>query len=100
MQGKWEGRHYDSDVQAYLCHFSPRPGKLDVDKCVELGIKPGPVLGKLKSGQDVTLDDGRFVFVFVKLIHDTNTIYKEVYVDIGHYIHNTILSSLQNCQEL
>ena len=68
LQGKWEGGHYDSDVQAYLCHFSPRPGKLDVDKCVELGIKPGPVLGKLKSGQDVTLDDGRLVFVFVKLI--------------------------------
>ena len=49
----------DSDVQAYLCNFSPRPGKLDIDKCVEFGIKPGPVLGKLKSGQDVTLEDGR-----------------------------------------
>ena len=60
-QGQWDNRHYHSDVQAYLCSFSPRPGKLDIDKCVELGIKPGPVLGQLKSGQDVTLEDGRVV---------------------------------------
>ena len=53
--------HYESDVHAYLCHFSPRPGKLDINKCVELGIKPGPQLGELKAGQDVTLEDGRLV---------------------------------------
>ena len=58
-QGQWQRHHYDSNVQAYFCNFSPRPGKLDIDKCVELGIKPGPLLGKLKSGQDVTLEDGR-----------------------------------------
>jgi len=52
---------YDSDVQAYICKFSPLPGKLDIDKCIKLGIKPGPILGQLKNGQDVTLDNGKIV---------------------------------------
>ena len=47
--------------QAYICEFSPRPGRLDVVKCVELGVVPGPMLGQLKSGHDVTLKDGRIV---------------------------------------
>ena len=30
-------------------------------KCVEQGVVPGPMLGKLKAGQDVTLPDGRII---------------------------------------
>ena len=56
-----EAMDYDNTVQAYLCHFSPKPGKLDISKCVDLGVKPGPMLGMLKAGKDVTLDDGRVV---------------------------------------
>ena len=58
-QGEWED--YDNTVQSYICHFSPKPGKLDIEKCVDLGVKPGPMLGMLKAGKDVTLDDGRLV---------------------------------------
>ena len=35
------------------------PGRLDTDKLAELGILPGPIFGKLKSGQAVTLDTGQ-----------------------------------------
>jgi len=36
-----------------------RPGRLNVEKLSSLGIPPGPVYGRLKSGQSVTLEDGR-----------------------------------------
>lgn len=35
------------------------PGKLDTVKLSKLGISPGPIYGKLKSGQAVTLDSGQ-----------------------------------------
>lgn len=38
-----------------------RLGTLDLEKCVEMGVKPGPLLGQLKSGHDVVLPDGRLV---------------------------------------
>lgn len=38
-----------------------RLGALNLEKCVELGVKPGPLLGKLKNGQDVVLPDGTLV---------------------------------------
>ena len=59
-QGQWS-KHYNNNVQAYICHFSPRPGRLDFNKCIELGLKPGPELGKLKRGEDVTLENGTVV---------------------------------------
>jgi ribonuclease Z len=35
------------------------PGKFDIEKAKELGIPPGPLYGKLQSGQDIVLSDGR-----------------------------------------
>lgn len=32
-----------------------------IEKCVDYGVPPGPLLGKLKSGQDVTLPNGKIV---------------------------------------
>ncbi|CAG4979541.1 unnamed protein product [Colias eurytheme] len=46
---------------AYICTLKKRLGTLDLEKCVEFGVKPGPLLGQLKSGQDVVLPDGRLV---------------------------------------
>jgi ribonuclease Z len=36
-----------------------RPGKFDVEKAKKLGIPFGPVYGKLKAGETITLEDGR-----------------------------------------
>ncbi|XP_047517467.1 ribonuclease Z, mitochondrial isoform X3 [Pieris napi] len=46
---------------AYICTLKKRLGTLDLEKCVELGVKPGPLLGQLKCGQDVVLPDGTLV---------------------------------------
>lgn len=48
-------------VIAYICKLKPRPGTLNLEKCVERGLKPGPLLGLLKNGIDVTLDNGTVV---------------------------------------
>ncbi|XP_072527983.1 zinc phosphodiesterase ELAC protein 1 [Salminus brasiliensis] len=36
-----------------------RPGRLRVELLKQLGLKPGPVFGRLKMGESVTLEDGR-----------------------------------------
>ncbi|MDR0899518.1 MAG: ribonuclease Z [Lactobacillaceae bacterium] len=33
-------------------------GELQIDELLKLGVKPGPILGQIKSGAVVTLDDG------------------------------------------
>ncbi|MCL6572111.1 MAG: ribonuclease Z [Bacillus sp. (in: Bacteria)] len=38
-----------------------RPGTLLADKLIEAGIKPGPIFKKIKSGEIVTLEDGRTI---------------------------------------
>ncbi|XP_066248505.1 ribonuclease Z, mitochondrial [Euwallacea similis] len=51
----------ESISMCYICRLQPRPGALNLDKCVQKGVPPGPLLGRLKSGEDVTLVDGRMV---------------------------------------
>ncbi|XP_026332982.1 ribonuclease Z, mitochondrial [Hyposmocoma kahamanoa] len=46
---------------AYICTLKKRLGTLNLQKCVELGVKPGPLLGQLKNGHDVVLPDGTLV---------------------------------------
>jgi hypothetical protein len=36
-------------LQAYICSFVPKPGKLDVEKCLDCGVPPGPLLGQLHT---------------------------------------------------
>lgn len=43
---------------AFVCRLQPRPGTLNLDKCVKFGVPPGPLLGLLKSGEEVTLSSG------------------------------------------
>ncbi|XP_070517206.1 ribonuclease Z, mitochondrial isoform X2 [Cardiocondyla obscurior] len=50
-----------STVMSYICKLHPRPGTLSLEKCLEKGITPGPQLGQLKAGTDVTLPDGTVV---------------------------------------
>ncbi len=32
-----------------------------IEKCLEVGVPSGPLLGRLKAGQDVTLPNGKLV---------------------------------------
>ncbi|XP_077300737.1 ribonuclease Z [Arctopsyche grandis] len=48
-------------TMAYICRLRDRFGTLDLQKCVSKGVKPGPMLGLLKSGQNVTLPDGTVI---------------------------------------
>lgn len=45
----------------YAVWEKPRPGTFDAQKAQALGIPPGPLYGRLKSGETLTLPDGRIV---------------------------------------
>ncbi|KAK2581362.1 hypothetical protein KPH14_008128 [Odynerus spinipes] len=48
-------------VVSYICKLHDKLGSLNLEKCIEKGLKPGPIFGLLKTGNDVTLDDGTIV---------------------------------------
>lgn len=54
-------RRNEKTVLAYVCKLKARPGSLDLEKCVDKGVPPGPLLGQLKNGFDVVLPNGTTV---------------------------------------
>ncbi|KAL9879497.1 ribonuclease Z isoform 1-T2 [Glossina fuscipes fuscipes] len=56
-----ESKCNDQVVIAYKCKLKPKPGALNLEKCVDHNVPPGPLLGLLKNGIDVTLDNGKIV---------------------------------------
>ncbi|XP_015917439.1 ribonuclease Z, mitochondrial [Parasteatoda tepidariorum] len=48
-------------VVAYACKGHSKPGQLLYEKCIDLGVPPGPLLGDLKNGKDVCLPTGKVV---------------------------------------
>ncbi|CAL7948908.1 unnamed protein product [Xylocopa violacea] len=48
-------------VICYICKIHPKRGRLLIDKCIEFGIGPGPLLNLLKQGSDVIKKDGIIV---------------------------------------
>ena len=49
------------DAYAYAVQEKPQAGRFDVDAAKALGIPSGPVYGRLKAGDTVTLADGRTI---------------------------------------
>lgn len=69
-----------------------RAGRFDVDKAIALGIPSGPLYGKLKRGERVTLADGRTVHGAElcgpteegrKIVYCTDTIYSEQAIELA-----------------
>ncbi|CAN7992883.1 unnamed protein product [Ixodes hexagonus] len=58
---KSESEEYGASVVAYICKPHSKPGQLHLEKCVNLGVPPGPLLGELKNGRDITLPNGTLV---------------------------------------
>lgn len=46
----------------YRIEQKPLPGELLIDKARELGVPKGPLLGKLKNGEDITLENGETIY--------------------------------------
>jgi ribonuclease Z len=51
----------DQSVLSFLISIKGKKGKLDADKCLHLGVPPGPLLGLLKRGESVKLENGTVV---------------------------------------
>ncbi|HXG66978.1 MAG TPA: ribonuclease Z [Blastocatellia bacterium] len=58
-----QARPLDHRIYAlgYRIEERPKPGRFDVERARELGIPVGPLYGRLQSGQDVRLEDGRVI---------------------------------------
>ena len=68
MVVQWEDFHVDAyplehrvATWGYALVEKSRPGRFDLDRARELEIPPGPLFGRLQSGEAVTLDDGRTI---------------------------------------
>ncbi|MGA9378427.1 MAG: ribonuclease Z [Phormidium sp.] len=76
----------------YRVEEKDRPGRFDVEKAKELGIASGPIYGKLKRGEQVTLPDGRVINgadlcgstqTGRKLVYCTDTVFCEGAVELA-----------------
>lgn len=55
------GRRTHKSVMCYVCRLRARPGALDIRACAARRVPPGPLLGLLKTGEDVRLSNGELV---------------------------------------
>ena len=69
-----------------------RPGRFNVEQAVALGIPNGPLYGKLKRGEEVTLEDGRQIRgsdlcappeIGRKVVYCTDTVYCDAAVELA-----------------
>ncbi|KAH8401674.1 hypothetical protein KR009_007226 [Drosophila setifemur] len=84
----------------YICQLKPRPGALNLVKCVEQGVPPGPLLGQLKNGHDITLPDGKVVRS-VDVTEASETALSFVFLDVpsGDYLPG-LLAQAKRLKEL
>ncbi|XP_053984927.1 ribonuclease Z, mitochondrial-like [Hylaeus volcanicus] len=49
------------DVMCYICKVHPKRGKLSVEKCIDVGLEPGPLFKLLKDGESVATKSGKVI---------------------------------------
>ena len=78
----------------YRVQEKDKKGHFDVERAKALGIAPGPIYGKLKNGEAVTLADGRVIngndlcgppLVGRKFVYCTDTIFSERSVELADH---------------
>jgi len=57
----WEELHHSTFCLGYRLEESTRPGKFHPDRAERLGVPPGPLFGKLQSGETIELPSGKTV---------------------------------------
>lgn len=57
----WAPVDHSTFCMAYRLEEPERPGRFMLETARDLGIPPGPLFGKLQSGQSVLLEDGRTI---------------------------------------
>jgi ribonuclease Z len=76
----------------YRISEKDKPGRFDVERATALGIPSGPLYGKLKRGEVVTLPDGRIIHgadlcgeteIGRKFVYCTDTIYCDSAVELA-----------------
>lgn len=76
----------------YRVSEKDKPGRFDVDRAMSLGIPSGPLYGRLKRGEVITLPDGRIINgadlcgetqIGRKFVYCTDTIYCENAVELA-----------------
>ncbi len=76
----------------YAVKEKDRPGRFRVEQAKSLGISPGPLYGKLKNGQTITLEDGRRIRgqdlcepteAGRKVVYCTDTVYCDSAVELA-----------------
>ena len=84
--------HHRVPAFGYRIAEKDRPGRFDVDRAVALGIPPGPVYGRLKRGETVTLPDGRRIRGIQlcgekepgrKVVYCTDTVFCEAAIELA-----------------
>ncbi|ELU17454.1 hypothetical protein CAPTEDRAFT_228344 [Capitella teleta] len=88
---------YDDEVTSYIIEALPLARRIDMEKCVLLGIKQGPMVGQLKKGEAVTLPDGT-VIEPEQVLRDAEPVNPPLLVvDCPS---DCYITSLNNCEDL
>ncbi|KAK3090939.1 hypothetical protein FSP39_015897 [Pinctada imbricata] len=100
--GKLDDLDNDHDIAvAYIIKLKPRPPKIDINKCRQLGVPKGPLIGKLSKNETVVLEDGREIQPNDVLIDREETDKKIIVLDCPteEYIDNMMRSEeFHRCQ--
>lgn len=72
----------DRSVKAYIVTVKSKPGKLLMQKCVQLGVPAGPLLGDLKAGRGNHFIFNRIIIFQITMCDSQPLFHKNPTVDL------------------